>query len=308
MEQFLNTVGVRAADASNANSTQDVWIIMRHKGLLFAHKPSGMSVHPHPLHNQLVRSSGPLVCPCCGRGFGKDEAFAWKSLYAHLLQRSDASHVAWRAANPGGIAREVTTERTVWHVLRDWPRLWDAVSHDKTAAITPPAASLLHPAASSCSHVSAATLSDGPEALSERLVHLINRLDRGTSGIVCVAETAELKAACQRSWEQATKTYLVMVRGRTADAFKVERPLTDSSTRLKTSPQREAVTAFELVCARLGCAASRVACAYPPVRPSCQLQRCRHWHGAVGLATTPIAAYCRRCLPLPATSAVLSPP
>ena len=65
-----------------------------------------------------------------------------------------------------------------------------------------------------------------------------NRLDRGTSGIVCVATTARLADRVQACWHQASKEYLVLVRGSTEEHFAVCRPLTDRGTKRKEAPQR----------------------------------------------------------------------
>mmetsp|Transcript_34194 Transcript_34194/g.85806 ORF Transcript_34194/g.85806 Transcript_34194/m.85806 type:complete len:309 (-) Transcript_34194:341-1267(-) len=199
-----------------------VRLIARHDGLAFVHKPSGLCAHPHRAP-QRVRAAEPLRCPCCGRDFGSDEAWAWNSLQDHLSQSADAAHVGWREANPDGLAAEYAEERTLWHELRE-----------RHAALFPPAGD------------AAAAAGVRPQQ-QPPVVHLVHRLDRGTSGIVCVAETVDVADAVQRAWVESSKAYLVLVRGRTAAEFTVDRALTDRSTKLKTAPRREASTAFELV-------------------------------------------------------------
>ena len=124
-----------------------------------------------------------------------------------------------------------------------------------TGAATAPAAAfdasgLLTTAASAAA--SSDTSTDAYDA-SARTVHFVNRLDRGTSGIVAIAQTGELAAAVQGVWPTATKQYLTLVRGKTDDSFIVDQPLTDrgvkrsGKSKTKGAFPKRAVTGFTLV-------------------------------------------------------------
>ena len=82
-------------------------------------------------------------------------------------------HRSWRADHPEGLEKvKVVEEVTLWHVLRAWPNLypWEQAK---------------------------GMVSPKPSA---RTVHFVNRLDRGTSGIVCVAGSAAAAAELGRRW------------------------------------------------------------------------------------------------------------
>ena len=227
-------------------------------GVAMVHKPAGLCTHPYR-EPQRKHSTDPLVCPACGRVYGSDEAWAWHSMHDHLTNSQDATHVEWRAAHPQGLVCEFTAEFTLWHALHDWPGLFDDQAPDEPDGS--PSASPSNESAAELASTPAAPQplqlvwqASGDQraasgmATPEHPVHIVNRLDRGTSGIILVAQTAELAETLQRDWPTAvTKTYLVMVRGKTAETFTVDRALTDRDTKLKTAPQREAITHFELV-------------------------------------------------------------
>ena len=140
-------------------------------------------------------------------------------MHDHLIHSKDEIHTSWHDAHPEGFKRELEEEEvTLWHVLRGWTA--------ETLFDEPPPPS------------------SGEEGIT---IHFCNRLDQGTSGIVCLAASASLADAVQLEWAKETtrKTYLVMARGTTEASFVVDRSLTDRSTREPT--QRSAVTAFELV-------------------------------------------------------------
>ena len=74
----------------------------------------------------------------------------------------------------------------------------------------------------------------------DRYVYPVHRLDRPTSGLVAFALTKSAAADLQRSLRAATKRYLVLARGSTAERFVCERPLRDE----RDEPQ-PARTSFE---------------------------------------------------------------
>jgi 23S rRNA-/tRNA-specific pseudouridylate synthase len=199
----------------------DVRVLFHDNGLSFVHKPGGMQTHPDGKKRARVKSTEPLQCPACGRDFGADEGGAWLALHSHLMDTQDNSHKTWRTEHPEGHLKEYEeAEETLWHVLRKM----------STAMLFGPEA----------------TSTEGEDS-GERVVRFVNRLDRGTSGIVVVAQTLELAAAMQSCWGDVTKTYLVLARGKIESDFVVNRPLTDRSTRLKTPPKKDAITSFTLV-------------------------------------------------------------
>ena len=207
-----------AAVAAAKAAAADVSIIARFDNLTFIHKPACLGMHPGGKRKPKI-SAGELLCPACGRSFGKDSNYAWRRMHDHLIHSKDAIHTSWHDAHPEGFKRELEEEQvTLWHVLRGWPA--------ETLFDEPP---------------------PPPEGEEGITIHFCNRLDQGTSGIVVLAASAGLADAVQREWSEETtrKTYLVMARGTTAASFVVDRPLTDRSTREPT--QRSAVTAFELV-------------------------------------------------------------
>ena len=178
------------------------------------HKPGLMSTHPSEKPRP-VRASGNLLCPACGRDFGADEGWHWISMRDHVASHPDEQHVAWRRAHPGPLERPVADEEvTLWHVLRDWHRARGELGAGGGGA------------------------GGGGAGEGDGAVRFCNRLDRGTSGIVCVATTARLADRVQACWHQASKEYLVLVRGSTEAHFAVCRPLTDRGTKRKEAPQR----------------------------------------------------------------------
>ena len=133
----------------------------------------------------------------------------------HVASHPDEQHVAWRRAHPGPLERPIADEEvTLWHVLRDWHRARGELGAGGGGA------------------------GGGGEGEGDGAVRFCNRLDRGTSGIVCVATTARLADRVQACWHQASKEYLVLVRGSTEAHFAVCRPLTDRGTKRKEAPQR----------------------------------------------------------------------
>ena len=201
---------IRAAVVPRAG----VRILAQCGGLTFVHKPGLMSTHPSEKPRP-VRASGNLLCPACGRDFGADEGWHWISMRDHVASHPDEQHVAWRRAHPGPLERPVADEEvTLWHVLRDWHRARGELGAGGGGA------------------------GGGGAGEGDGAVRFCNRLDRGTSGIVCVAATARLAERVQACWHQASKEYLVLVRGSTEAHFAVCRPLTDRGTKRKEAPQR----------------------------------------------------------------------
>jgi hypothetical protein len=132
------------------------------------------------------------TCPVCGRIFGRTDPklvrglvmvipaletnsnrrsqipWNYKSMLAHLNGSKTEEHVEYRRKNPDGPPCQLTPiPDTLESVLR------------KTPDILPEAA--------------------------PRAVHLVNRLDRGTSGIVVVAVDGKAAAKLQRAWPDASK-------------------------------------------------------------------------------------------------------
>lgn len=183
-----------------ADFVEDVPVLAENQGLMFVSKPSGMSTHPMRNTRKRVKEDGELLCPACGRNFGKDEGAQWVALHNHVNDCQDEQHVQWRDQH-GEHRAQMEEERTLWH-------------------------SLLQVRAK---------------------VHLCNRLDRGTSGIVCVAETADLANQLREIWPSVKKQYVALVRGKTEQRFVVDKMLTDRDSTLQPQPQRTAVTGFELI-------------------------------------------------------------
>ena len=173
-----------------------------------------MSTHPSEKPRP-VRASGNLLCPACGRDFGADEGWHWVSMRDHVASHPDEQHVAWRRAHPGPLERPVADEEvTLWHVLRDCHRARGELGAGGGGA------------------------GGGGAVEGDGAVRFCNRLDRGTSGIVCVATTARLADRVQACWHQASKEYLVLVRGST-EALAVERA--HSSRRPASVPSQSGV-------------------------------------------------------------------
>jgi tRNA pseudouridine65 synthase len=196
-------------------------------GLAFVHKPSGMETHPQPGAGALGQrkrkvQAGELLCPACQRSFGwdDDKGLSWKRMHAHVTQARNGVHAAWRASNPRHRPEYEEPEPTLWDVLRNLPAglLFGRDLADAVAA-----------AEAEC----AAKGRNVPK------VRLCNRLDRGTSGIVVVAETAELCDLVQKSWmAHVQKQYLCFVRGCVdGGGFTVDRRLTDREARSGSQPQ-----------------------------------------------------------------------
>lgn len=72
-------------------------------------------------------------------------------------------------------------------------------------------------------------------------VHPVNRIDRPTSGLVVFARDPAGAAEAQARMQNATKTYLALVRGECAPAGVIDRPLTS----LDGGGLQEAVTRYE---------------------------------------------------------------
>ena len=79
-----------------------------------------------------------------------------------------------------------------------------------------------------------------------QLVYPIHRLDRPTSGILLFALSPEAVTDIKKLWDQNTKTYLTLVRGKTPDEFVSERPLTFISKNGVKS-QKECRTEFKTI-------------------------------------------------------------
>eukprot|EP01048_Picozoa_sp_COSAG05_P022181 COSAG05_NODE_4341_length_1558_cov_2.359083_1_plen_356_part_00 len=196
--------------------------LLAEDGLAFVHKPSGMEVHPKPGTAALGKRKrkvqrGELLCPACQRSFGLDDdkGASWKRLHAHVTQAGNDVHVAWRSSNPRHQPEYEEPEPTLWDVLRCLPT------------------GLLFGRDPAAAAAAAANLERAADGRNVNKVRLCNRLDRGTSGIVVVAETAELCDSVQKAWAQRVqKQYLCFVRGRVDRAgFTIERPLIDRGLR-----------------------------------------------------------------------------
>lgn len=76
-------------------------------------------------------------------------------------------------------------------------------------------------------------LADLARALVGHRVHLVHRLDRGTSGVLAVALTAAVARAMQSQWRatEVDKRYLALVRGTPEDRFVVDNPVPSSERR-----------------------------------------------------------------------------
>lgn len=68
-------------------------------------------------------------------------------------------------------------------------------------------------------------------------LHLANRLDRPTSGIVLLAKSSALAGEVAKGWERAAKTYLAVALGSIAEDQTIELPLED-----KYGPAKAAAT------------------------------------------------------------------
>lgn len=79
-----------------------------------------------------------------------------------------------------------------------------------------------------------------------QFVYPVHRLDRPTSGVILFALDAQTVTGIQNLWDQNTKTYLVLVRGKTPDSFISERPLTEI-TKGGEKKLRECKTEFRTI-------------------------------------------------------------
>lgn len=64
-------------------------------------------------------------------------------------------------------------------------------------------------------------------------VYPVHRLDRKTSGILVFSKSGTATALIQKALESATKTYLAIVRGHTADQGTIDKPLLNDSGKLQ---------------------------------------------------------------------------
>ncbi len=126
----------------------------------------------------------------------------FKSMQLHALNVDDDRHRAWRAENPGEPADLVAPEvATLQSIIRDHPGLNE---------IDPP-----------------------------RPVHFVNRLDRGTSGIIVIAKNPVAARYMQENWHRSLKGYVAFCRGGCQEDFVVDRPLQDyDKKRLKPRQKR----------------------------------------------------------------------
>ena len=191
---------------------------------------------------QRVAVPEPIVCPACSREFvSSKHVAAWPSMLMHLTDSQDAAHEVWRTDNPAGVRCDYEEDYTLVHALRGWPNFFQTANGTPAAAIDATDATGVTDAMPESMSTSAAK-----EPSEAATVHLVHRLDCDTSGLVCVAATAAMARALQAAWPTFSKTYLVLVRGRTEASFTVNRPLSDYSTKCKVAPQREATTSFEV--------------------------------------------------------------
>ena len=127
---------------------------------------------------------------------------------------------------------------TLWHALKNYPRLfpWECENKEQT---------------SESNNATSAKVGHGLFAdkaiIEARTIFFVNRLDRGTSGLVCVAASSIIAADLSRAWPKVKKEYVCMVRGRCAARFLVDRPLTDRETKHKHGISRACSTSFELL-------------------------------------------------------------
>eukprot|EP01079_Euglenida_sp_SAG-EU17-18_P003032 gene3032-3588_t len=224
-------------------------VVARYPGVTFVHKPPGMATHP--FHGRRYPgggggrgggggdSPGLMECPVCSRGFHSNkDVGAWSSVDRHLRNAGSEDHVAWRQANPGGLQSLQEQDPTLWHGLRSFPDLFQTP--------LPPDAPLPRP-------VPEPAAPHGGDDVPLRTIYFANRLDRSTSGLVCLAETPAMADALQQAWPEAQKTYLVMARGKAPAEFTVDRPLTDLTGEIKKAKgagpvgKKPAVTSFKLV-------------------------------------------------------------
>ena len=73
----------------------------------------------------------------------------------------------------------------------------------------------------------------------------LNRLDRATSGLIIFTKSAEATKLMQQQWAHPStlKTYLCLARGKSAEHFSSDRPLTDH----RTKTLKAASTTFEKI-------------------------------------------------------------
>ena len=106
------------------------------------------------------------------------------------------------------------------------PHLFDVISEDdEFLVVNKPAGLVCHPTKGDIysSLISRARLFLG----SESEPHMINRLDRETSGVVILAKTAESNSALRKLWESRAvyKEYLAIVHGALSGARLIDAPI-----------------------------------------------------------------------------------
>ena len=68
----------------------------------------------------------------------------------------------------------------------------------------------------------------------KRKLHLVHRIDRGTSGVLLVAKSPELARTASVLWERFTKTYLALALGKLGDRT-IDRPLLDDDGKSRSA-------------------------------------------------------------------------
>lgn len=115
---------------------------------------------------------------------------------------------------------------------------------DRVVAIDKPPGMLVHRSKESADRVF--VLQTLRDQLGRR-VYPVHRLDRPASGVMAFGLDPDAARDLQESLRDATKEYLVMVRGETAPAFSSDRPLTSDK-----GVKQEARTDFERIESRRG--------------------------------------------------------
>ena len=207
-----------AIDGGSSSSASGVRLLAAYDAVAFFHKPSGMATHPYRREERAVAPAGNFDCPICGKCFPSSEHVkGWISMVSHVTNSGDSAHRAWVRANPDRLKKDkYMDEATLWRVIQRWPQPlpWER----------------------------------GSQQEGERTVRFVNRLDRGTSGIVVVAASAESARALSDAWQDdVEKVYLAMVRGKCQSTFTVDRGLRDRDARGPRKVTRDAATSFELI-------------------------------------------------------------